>query len=240
MFFEHSHLHKRQFQNSVEYLEMSLTGGIGLEGQGLIFVNDDHRMTSDEFHQRFIMRARFGAFDELQRRGIKDFVIYVPTCRYLDIASPEWLFEVVARRCVINGLDNPETEQSFFSGKIPRAKDKSPLSSTKLSNAGPIFRTRASLIVEEPKSDEAQMLRSWLQKWRGEVTVAGYSTGGWTQHVDVEGPQEALDELPSRLFTSSQWVWQNDTDGDVNVSPNAHFVSEWELNMLYETGLNSS
>ncbi|MEP3785874.1 hypothetical protein [Ascidiaceihabitans sp.] len=241
MFFEHTHLHQRQFQNSGEYLEMSLTGGIGLEGQGLFFVNDDHRMTSDEIHQRHIMRARFGVFDELQRRGIKDFVINMPTCRYLDTTSPEWLFEVVARRCVINGLDNPETAQSFFSGKTPRPKDKNLLASIGSDTRNDNDRTRASLYVDDvgrSPSQDFQTVMSWLQKWRGEVTVAGYSSGGWEHYLDVEGARPALDELPSRVFTSSNWTWKNGESWDADVSPMAGYLTEWTLNALYQTGLN--
>jgi hypothetical protein len=239
MFFTHTHRHECKVGNNQEFLELSLTGGPGLEGQGLLFVNDDYRMGSHPDHKRLLMRIKFGVLDELQRAGFTSFLVNISTCRYLDIASPEWLFEVVARRCVVNGLNDPNAETSEVKGKKPRPKDKPLLASAEFSSAAPISRTRASLIIGEHASNEAQTVRSWLQRWRGEVTLAGYSTGGWDQFLDVEGPQEALDELPTRLFTSSQWVWKTGDDWEVYVSPGRQYLNERTLNMLYETGLNS-
>jgi hypothetical protein len=238
MIFTHTHLHKRQFGDAGEYLEMSLTGMLGLEGQGLIFVNDDHRLTEQAEHKRLLMRARFGALDELQQRNHTDCVINMSACRYLDTASPEWLFEVVARRCVINGLHDPIVEASEFTPKPPRSKDKALLASAAGMKNVPSDRTRASLCVDAP-SARVQTIMSWLQKWRGEVTVAGYSTGGAEHYLDVEGPQEALDELPNYVLTSSQWDWKVGDEWQVEVSPTAGYVTEWTLNMLYQTGLNT-
>ncbi len=46
----------------------------------------------------------------------------------------------------------------------------------------------------------------WLEKWKGKVKVTSYSSGGWEHLWDIEGPSEAIAEVPERLNCYSQWA----------------------------------
>jgi len=48
-------------------------------------------------------------------------------------------------------------------------------------------------------------VHAWLAKWAGKVRVADYSTGGFEHVWDVEGPEEAIAELPSGWLCDSKW-----------------------------------
>jgi len=48
-------------------------------------------------------------------------------------------------------------------------------------------------------------VRAWLKKWEGKVRVADYSTGGYEHLWDIEGPEEAIAELPKEWLCDSKW-----------------------------------
>jgi hypothetical protein len=58
---------------------------------------------------------------------------------------------------------------------------------------------RLILFVDDPgevRPPEFIWVEEWLKRWENEVRVVDYSTGGWEHLWDVEGPAEALREVP--------------------------------------------
>jgi hypothetical protein len=55
-------------------------------------------------------------------------------------------------------------------------------------------------------SGASRRVTAWLERWKPAVRVAGYSTGGWEHHWDVEGPEAAIAEVPARLLCASAWT----------------------------------
>jgi hypothetical protein len=55
-------------------------------------------------------------------------------------------------------------------------------------------------------SADYKWVTAWLERWKPAVRVAGYSTGGWEHHWDVEGPEAAIAEVPARLLCASAWT----------------------------------
>ena len=55
-------------------------------------------------------------------------------------------------------------------------------------------------------SSDALWVRAWLDRWRDDVRVAAYSSGGWEHIWDVEGPEAAVTEVPAHLLCSSEWA----------------------------------
>jgi hypothetical protein len=49
---------------------------------------------------------------------------------------------------------------------------------------------------------------AWIEKWKGSLDRLSANQGcGRCVHIfDVEGPVEALDEIPSQLFCGSDWA----------------------------------
>jgi len=71
---------------------------------------------------------------------------------------------------------------------------------------------RATIFVDHPGNGtppELSLVQEWLKRWEGKVRVADYSTGGWEHLWNVEGPPEAIDELPTELLCSSEWAGLN-------------------------------
>ena len=67
--------------------------------------------------------------------------------------------------------------------------------------------TRTTLFVEHFESaEDYDRVTSWLERWKKGVHVADYSTGGYEHIWNVEGPDEALSELPQEYFCSSEWA----------------------------------
>jgi hypothetical protein len=58
---------------------------------------------------------------------------------------------------------------------------------------------------EEP-SREFVWMQAWLARWVDQVRVADYSSGGWEHVWDLEGPQEAVEEVPAEWLCSSEWA----------------------------------
>jgi hypothetical protein len=55
-------------------------------------------------------------------------------------------------------------------------------------------------------SDGFNWVQAWLARWQGAVRVAKYSTGGWEHLWDIEGPAEAVAEVPDDLVCASKWA----------------------------------
>lgn len=54
-------------------------------------------------------------------------------------------------------------------------------------------------------SEDFLWVQIWLRRWYGIVRVASYRSSG-NEHVwDVEGPDDAIAEVPERLLCISQW-----------------------------------
>jgi hypothetical protein len=65
---------------------------------------------------------------------------------------------------------------------------------------------RATIFVmHDEDSDDLDVVTAWLEKWEGKVRVANHSTGGYEHIWDVEGPQEAIAELPKEWLADSKW-----------------------------------
>ena len=65
--------------------------------------------------------------------------------------------------------------------------------------------TIAIMDAEREPSPEARWVRSWFERWGEAVRVANYSTGGFEHLWDVEGPPEAIQELPEEFTAISEW-----------------------------------
>ena len=65
---------------------------------------------------------------------------------------------------------------------------------------------RATIFVEHDKdSDDFDVVTAWLEKWEGKVLIVNHSTGGYEHIWDVEGPKEAIAELPKEWLADSKW-----------------------------------
>ncbi|MGH8710785.1 MAG: hypothetical protein ACREVA_05660 [Burkholderiales bacterium] len=65
---------------------------------------------------------------------------------------------------------------------------------------------RATIYVDHvDNSKDFDFVEAWLKKWQGKVRVADYSTGGWEHTWDVEGPEEAISEIPAEWLCESEW-----------------------------------
>lgn len=68
---------------------------------------------------------------------------------------------------------------------------------------------RLTLFVDDPGDErprEFVWVEDWLKRWSDEVKVVDYSTGGWEHLWDVEGPADALREVPREIRCSSEWA----------------------------------
>lgn len=67
--------------------------------------------------------------------------------------------------------------------------------------------TRATIFVDHIDDSAAfDLVIGWLERWKDSVRVEDYSTGGWEHMWDVEGPDDALSELPAEYLCSSTWT----------------------------------
>jgi hypothetical protein len=55
-------------------------------------------------------------------------------------------------------------------------------------------------------SDDYLWVRAWLDRWNSKIQIAHYSSGGWEHLWDLEGPEEAIAELPTHLLCCSEWA----------------------------------
>lgn len=54
-------------------------------------------------------------------------------------------------------------------------------------------------------SEDFFWVQTWLQRWYGVIRIAKYQSGGHEHVWDVEGPDDAIAEVPERLLCISQW-----------------------------------
>jgi hypothetical protein len=67
---------------------------------------------------------------------------------------------------------------------------------------------RITLFADDPgdeRSADFLWVEAWLERWKGQVRVVDYSTGGWEHLWDVEAPPEAAAEIPDHLLCASAW-----------------------------------
>jgi len=68
---------------------------------------------------------------------------------------------------------------------------------------------RATVLVLTDREGDWELVGAWVDRWRDRMEVCPEEPGGCYCCVawwDVDAPQEALDELPSSLFASSEWT----------------------------------
>ncbi|MGI1679451.1 MAG: hypothetical protein K6L75_12000 [Cellvibrionaceae bacterium] len=49
-------------------------------------------------------------------------------------------------------------------------------------------------------------MKTWLEKWKDNVRIADYSTGGWEHIWDLEASEQAISEIPHNWLCSSEWT----------------------------------
>lgn len=59
---------------------------------------------------------------------------------------------------------------------------------------------------DEERPPEFVWVQQWLERWKDEVRVVDYSTGGWEHLWNVEGPVEALREVPMEIRCAGEWT----------------------------------
>jgi hypothetical protein len=66
---------------------------------------------------------------------------------------------------------------------------------------------RATITAAVDSPDEVSAFESWLERWQSRLTFVSEEKGCGccVRMLDVEGPQEAIDEIPEPLRTSSDW-----------------------------------
>lgn len=109
MFIEHTHLHMQVVEGHGEFLLIKLLIAGAKEQTGLCLENlSDIPWVTLELKRWESMRR--GVFSVLKEKGIKDAEIGILEVRWLDVDSPEWLFEDVSKACVQWALADPETK----------------------------------------------------------------------------------------------------------------------------------
>lgn len=58
---------------------------------------------------------------------------------------------------------------------------------------------------DDKDSEEYLWVEKWLAKWGTTIHVAGYSTGGYEHIWDIEGPEDAISEVPNEFLCDSAW-----------------------------------
>lgn len=60
-------------------------------------------------------------------------------------------------------------------------------------------------VLHHDDSADFDWVSAWLERWKGQVTIADYSSGGWEHLWDIEAPQAAVSEVPEDFLCSSAW-----------------------------------
>ncbi|MBD2744124.1 hypothetical protein [Coleofasciculus sp. FACHB-1120] len=65
---------------------------------------------------------------------------------------------------------------------------------------------KASICVDA-KTPEQELLKEWIQKWKGKIRYLSNNEGcGCCNDLyQVDAPAEVLNELPAKVFASSEW-----------------------------------
>jgi hypothetical protein len=62
---------------------------------------------------------------------------------------------------------------------------------------------------EHGSSIDFLWVEGWLERWKNKVRIANYSSGGWEHLWDVEGPEEAMIEIPADYLCDGDWPNSN-------------------------------
>lgn len=62
---------------------------------------------------------------------------------------------------------------------------------------------------ENETSADYKWVVAWLERWKAELRIANYSTGGWEHTWDIEAPEAAIAEVPDDLLCASEWSGWN-------------------------------
>ena len=67
---------------------------------------------------------------------------------------------------------------------------------------------RATILVDADRANDRAQVEAWFQRWREQLTYVSENTGcGCCIDMwDVEGPPDAVEELPVQLRASSEWA----------------------------------
>ena len=57
----------------------------------------------------------------------------------------------------------------------------------------------------EERSGDYEWVAAWLDRRKPVLRVADYSTGGWEHVWNIEGPEEAIADVPDHLLCVSEW-----------------------------------
>ena len=66
---------------------------------------------------------------------------------------------------------------------------------------------RATISASVDSPDEVAAMESWLERWRPSLTFVSdeRGCGCCIRMLDVEGEQQAIEDIPEPLRTSSDW-----------------------------------
>ncbi|MCX5661363.1 MAG: hypothetical protein NTW19_16910 [Planctomycetota bacterium] len=66
---------------------------------------------------------------------------------------------------------------------------------------------RATITADVDSPDEVRAFEVWLERWRSRLTFVSEEKGCGccVRMLDVEGPREAIDDIPKPLCTFSDW-----------------------------------
>lgn len=70
------------------------------------------------------------------------------------------------------------------------------------------FTMRATICVSVDSSDECAAADAWLERWRDKLKFLSENRGcGCCVNMwNVDGPDEAIDELPREIQATSEWT----------------------------------
>ncbi|MEM7599109.1 MAG: hypothetical protein AAF382_15555 [Pseudomonadota bacterium] len=108
MFVENSYLHRKQFADHGEYLELEIWVGLGAKSDGHSF---EDWSGFHGFPRQLLARLEKGVFFALNENKFSNLKVALVECRWLDVDSPEWLFEEVATVCVREALQKLEVKR---------------------------------------------------------------------------------------------------------------------------------
>jgi hypothetical protein len=94
---------------------------------------------------------------------------------------------------------------------------------------------RITLFADDPDDERPAdyvWVEAWLERWKGQVRVVDYSTGGWEHLWDVEAPPEAAAEIPEHLLCGSAW-----SDPESALSPERFAVETAKKVLSGEIGI---
>ena len=55
-------------------------------------------------------------------------------------------------------------------------------------------------------SADYEWVTAWLERWKPSLRIESHSAGGWEHIWNLEGPEEAILEVPEHLLCASEWA----------------------------------